>query len=379
MALQGTQVESFPFDSQADGYDVDGYPVYDRAVGARVLRSVFEKFFSDGVFPNPGDALQINKGTGLNVTVQPGIFIIKGAMGGIPAGSDPLQIKLSDSASQGSIAYGIMLRYDENADARTLSIRAVAGTASSTPQPPAPDRSTPGVYEYRLGYVSVPNGATDLSGATVTNEKGTSVCPYAAPFEEIDVSGLVHDFQLEAEAVIDDLRRQSGQSLANVQQFIADNMEFVQSAIDGTTAGNLQNQINELEQSTINEDALDSRYFQFAASSPDLPNVLTLVKNSIGHDELKNGCIEADNMTVGAVTPEVLGPYIDVEGGISSFAQSVALARDISILHFDSALGSLTSDQKQDLVIVWDFPSDASQTSGDYDSGSLKYYCVIGG
>ena len=64
-----TRVDSFPFDSRADGYDADGYPVYDRAVGASLLRSTFAKFFSDGVFPSPGDALQIAKDYGRHIGV----------------------------------------------------------------------------------------------------------------------------------------------------------------------------------------------------------------------------------------------------------------------------------------------------------------------
>lgn len=155
-----TRVESFPFDSKADGYDADGYPVYDRAVGAAMLRSVFEKYFSDGVFGEPADALQIKKAaTGLAVTINPGIFIINGAMGGWRTSSDPATITLTQSAPQGNTAYGIMLRYDENdteGTGRSLSVRVVAGDAASSPQPPAPDQTSPGVMEYRLGYVVVP-------------------------------------------------------------------------------------------------------------------------------------------------------------------------------------------------------------------------------
>lgn len=233
------RVESFPFDSKADGYDADGYPVYDRAVGALTLRTVFRQFFSDGVFGTPADALQISKGDGgLRVNVAPGVFIIRGAMARVGDGDEPVTLTLSDTPPKGNVAYGIMLRYDENDTAsigRSLSLVAVAGEASSDPQPPAPDQSTPGICEYRLGYVTVPSGATDLSGATVANEKGLAVCPYAAPFDTIDVSAIVEDARAQAQEAVDAF-------LVYAQQYY----DLIASAIDDTTAGYLMGLINDI-------------------------------------------------------------------------------------------------------------------------------------
>ena len=232
------RLESFPFDSRADGYDADGYPVYDRAVGAALLRTVFRQFFTDGVFGTPANALQISKGaSGLNITVNPGVFIIRGAMGAVPDG-DPMEVQLSATPPQGNIAYGVMLHYDENDSGdigRSLSIRIVAGDASSNPQPPAPDQTSPGICEYRLGYVTVPSGATDLSGATVTNEKGLAVCPYAAPFDTIDVSAIVEDARNQAQEAVDAF-------LVYAQQYY----DLIASAIDDTTAGYLMGLINDI-------------------------------------------------------------------------------------------------------------------------------------
>lgn len=231
------RLESFPFDSKADGYDADGYPVYDRAVGARMLRKTFEQFFKDGVFGTPADALQIAKGDGgLYIKVKPGIFIIKGAMGGVV--EDDLPILLDTAAPQGNTAYGVMLHYDETDTAntgRSLSIRVVRGDASASPQPPAPEQSSPGVHEYRLGYVTVPSGATDLSAAVVTNEKGMSTCPYAAPFDEIDLSEVVEDARNQAQEVTDAF-------LVYAQHYY----DLVASAIDDTTAGYLMEMINNI-------------------------------------------------------------------------------------------------------------------------------------
>lgn len=248
-------MESFPFDSKADGYDADGYPVYDRAVGASMLRSTFAKFFTNGVFPSPGNALQIGKGTsGLTVTIQPGIAIIDGAMGGVE-GDDPITLTLDTSSPQGNVCYGIMLRYDNTDERRSLYFNVVRGDAAAEPSPPAPDQSSPEVFELRLGYAVLQSNATDMSAATVVNEKGLEVCPYAAPFMEVDLSQVVSDAKNQAseiladytKAIKDDMRlfndnvREDLQELAD---YIERNKDFVDSALDDTTAGYLQEQIN---------------------------------------------------------------------------------------------------------------------------------------
>lgn len=231
MADELVRVESFPFDSVLSGYDDFGYPVYDRAVGARTLGTSLSKIFTDGVFGTPANALQIGKAEeGLAVTVQPGVFIIEGRMGGV--WDEPITITLEDSAPQGQFAYALMLRYDNTDDRRSCYIRVAKSTASSNPVPPSPE-SGPSYKEYRLGYVVVPNGATDMTNATVTNEKGTSVCPYTAPFESLDLSEVVNDAREQAQEVTDAF-------LTYAQQYY----DVVAGALDGTEVGKLMDLIN---------------------------------------------------------------------------------------------------------------------------------------
>ena len=271
-----TRMQSFPFDSKFDGYDSDGYPVYDRAVGASLLRETFSKFFTNGVFPSPGTALNIGKAdSGLAVTIQPGLAIMNGAMGGIE-GEDPITLTLDTEPPQGNVCYSVFVRYDNTSDCRSLYFRTARGEPSSSPQPPSPDTGHPEVYEFRLGYVTVASNSTDLSTATVTNEKGTSICPYAAPFEEIDVSGVIEDTKQSALDALNDL-----------ESYIETNKEFIDSAIDGTVAGNLQAQINELSSQISNFDisnSVDNVTIEYTKEYGDDSSKLRVRKGSIGVD-----------------------------------------------------------------------------------------------
>lgn len=345
-----SRVESFPFDSRADGYDEEGYPVYDRAVGASMLRATFEKFFSDGVFPSPGNALQISKGSGLTVTVQPGIFIIRGAMGGYL--TDAHSITLDTSAPQGNVCYGVMLRYDETEQYRSCYLRVVRGDAASSPQPPDPDQSTPGVMEYRLGYVTVPTGSTDLTSATVTNEKGLEVCPYAAPFEKIDMSVVTADAMASA-----------SEALQSLLSYFEAYRGAIDAALSDEEATYLQQQINSILESMDNVDlegSVDNVTIEYAEDLPSDPEKKLRVKD-------------------GSITEDKLAMGVDKQGGLASFDNLLQVMRNIAVINFDLSIESIRSDQKVDMIVIWSFPDDATQTRGSYSSSGKYYYCEVVG
>lgn len=305
------RLESFPFDSKQDGYDDDGYPIYDRAIGADVLRQTFAKFFSDGVFPNPADTLQVSKAaSGIAVTVKPGLFIINGAMGVV---KNQTMINLVDGTQVGNVIYSILLRYDENDDKRSCYIRvANGGAGGNAPEP----EETASVKEYRLATVTVPNGATDMSGAIIKNEKGLAICPYAAPFEEIDLSEVVRDAQNQAENVLQAY-------LAYVDKYYS----LVQSAVDGTAAAELRKEIDHIKQVAINSDSLDSNYFAMQDIDEDKVNKLGLVANAIKERELSNNAVTAEKISASAVTTDKLE-----DNAVTSPKLSVDLQNKIGVL-----------------------------------------------
>lgn len=227
-----TLLEAYPFDSKFAGYDSEGYPVYDRAVDASWLREALSKIFTDGIFPDDAYALQISPGTsGLTASVSAGIAIIGGAIGGWR--DDPRTVELLSAAPQGDVICSILLRYDNNEDFRSIYLVVREGVVGAV-EPPAPVEA-PSVKELRLGYVKVPSGATDLTEATIVDERGTDVCPYATPFERLDLS-----------AIFDSVRAESDAMLGELGESIDANLALLESALDETTAGHLQNQINDL-------------------------------------------------------------------------------------------------------------------------------------
>lgn len=238
------RLQSFPFTSVYNDYDEKGRPIYDRAVGSKMLRHAFAQFFSSGIFPQPSDNLMLRRGSGFDVVVSYGEAIIDGAFGGV----DDVNGKaftLMTEPPRGSKTYAFFVRLDDNFDKRSLYIR-VAETAGSAPA--EPEAVEGAVSELRLGYVTFPSNAASVEDATLVDERGLAVCPYAAPFEDIDVSHI-----------LDEVRRTAGMELDSFMRILSDNLSFIASAIDGTAAGNLQAQINQLNMDAVRRSNLDPR------------------------------------------------------------------------------------------------------------------------
>lgn len=334
-----TLLDAFPFDSSPNlVYTNQGYPRGDRAVDAWTMRNTFRQFFSTGVFGTPANAFEISKGTGLTVTVQPGMCVIEGGMGGISEKSGPLTLTLGTGPAQGNTPYGIMLRYDDNSDVRGITVYAKKGTPGDNPTPPEPDTTSANVYELRLGYVVVPNGAGDLSNATVTNEKGLAVCPYAAPFDEIDVSSIVSD-----------VKNGGTEALSELIRYFETYREAIDAALSEEEATYLQTQINEL-------------------------------KEQIGNTDL-SGQVDGSTVVYDTKYPEHISPVLQVvldrTGSAASTETAQGILGDLADIAYEFHAAELEG-MDLDTIVTFSFPSDVKEFQGQRDESGNSYYANAG-
>lgn len=292
MSDQLTRLESFPFTSIYTGYDKTGRPVYDRAVGSKMLRQAFRQFFMDGVFPQPANNLMITKGAQYDVVIQRGEAIIDGGFGGV-VDPEGMTLTLTNEPPRGDTTFSIFVRLDDNFDKRSLYFR-VAQTVGNDPAEPEFVEGV--VKELRLGYVTLPSNAQSIEEGTIHNEKGTEVCPYASSFEKIDISAILADVMQQAQCAYDRL-----------VELIRANMDFVNSLLDDTVAGNLQAQINDLAIDAVQTSDLDERNLmvsgckvKLAPGAGDEVNIhlnddsaLEIIDNSIGEDKIDSELIDS--------------------------------------------------------------------------------------
>lgn len=335
MAEYAERLESFPFDSSQDTeYDEDGYPIYDRAVGALVLRRALGKFFSNGVFPSPGSEMEVSAGdSGLTVNVAPGSCIIDGSIGTVVNET----VLTLDTEVQGNTVYGIMVAFDNNEDRRSLYFRVAKGVPGSG-QPPEPDRTTPNIYEYRIADVTLKSGVTSVSAVDVANNKGTANWPYAAPFEEIDVDGIVADF-----------RSGATQALQDLLEYFETYRDVIDAALSEEAATHLQEQINKLEEQISNTDL---------------------------SDQVDGTTIKYD-VKLPTFTGKVLQVVLDGDGGVASSASLQAVAGDLATIAYEFHRDQLDG-MDLDSIVTYEFPDDVASSAGVWDAGGKRYYANAG-
>lgn len=219
---------SFPFDSQIIGTDEDGLPIYDRASNSEELAKWFASFFTNGIFASSGFAVTVS---GLTVSVSAGDCLINGRYG------------YENTTRRFTIAGGgampridsVVLRLDLSLDVRNIDLYIKTGTAAPSPSVPALTRNDV-VWELGIANIRVEASQTAVSQSAVTDTRlDTTRCGIVAQaMKTIDTSTYYAQIQ-------DDLAYFKNTEKAAFDAWF----ESAKNTLDGDTAGNLLNLINE--------------------------------------------------------------------------------------------------------------------------------------
>ena len=203
-------MRSFPFDNQSA-------EIQDRNVDSSIFADyLYRMIGTNGIFADIGTKCQVIAGTGMNIVVKPGEGIINGRFF-VEDEERTLAIQASESADRIDT---VVLRLSE--ENRNIDYYVLKGTAATSPTAPVLTRES-GVYELGIADIFVPKLTTSIPQYRITDTRlNTERCGVAPVFGEIDTQGLYDQYQ------------------ASLDNFL----ELVASALDETTAGNLQNQIN---------------------------------------------------------------------------------------------------------------------------------------
>lgn len=235
-------MRSFPWDSIVEAIGDDGYPILDRACSAEDLREVVETFFTNGVFMDTDQAFTVTPDEGMSVIVSPGKCLINGTVG---YETSERKLALQGPSSQDRIDT-IVLRWNANIDARLIDLYVRTGVAADVPTRPALVRNNT-VYELGIQDIYVAANAGTIVQQRMTDTRlENERCGAVLPFASIDTTTFYAQIQAAIDSQIAELQAQTDRAV-----------ELAQSAIDGTTAGNLQNQIDDLS------DTVDGNHEEF--------------------------------------------------------------------------------------------------------------------
>ena len=202
----------FPFDNAA----IDNL---DRKASSDEFAEYLEAItgMAHGVYPNPSTGLQVTAESGLSLNVGAGFCIIKGRIRRLVKDE---KITLESSEALDRIDRVVMRL---NKLERTISAAVLKGTAAVSPVPQELTRDGD-IYEIALANVRVTKLSTSVNQSQITDLRANTVlCGYMPVFGSFDTTRLFDQYQ------------------AALDQFL----ELVDSALDETTAGYLQGQIDD--------------------------------------------------------------------------------------------------------------------------------------
>lgn len=211
---------SYPFISKTTPSD----PYGDRAIDHRIERTFNKMCWSNGVFMTSADGsnLQVVANGGMTVSVMPGGCHIEGTRGyeqnkrNISIGAAHTSLKRIDR---------IVARMDDSYSVRSIEIYKKEGVPSTTPTAPELVRES-NYYEIALADIYVMPGATEISNANIVDVR-----------QDRELCGIVIP---------------AFPTPMNLESITTQYVSLLESAVNNTAAGNLQNKIEKLRVDIVN-------------------------------------------------------------------------------------------------------------------------------
>ena len=169
----------------------------DRQYDADQMSEYFDGLVSNGVYESVGGGLQVTAGTGLSVNVASGRAIVQSKW---VKNDGAYNITLTAANALLNRYTAIIIKFDlEN---RVVSITSKDGTAATSPSYPELTQNTT-VFEYALAYVYVAAGATAITQANITDNRGSATCPWITGIvDQVDTSTLFAQYQTAYQEMI---------------------------------------------------------------------------------------------------------------------------------------------------------------------------------
>lgn len=222
----------YPFNSHVD-YDEHDTPIFDRAISSIPLKNLISKLFSNGVLPNPATNLQVVAGgEGMSVIVKAGFCIINGGLK-LEEVDKTLVVQASDSTYPRIDT--VVMRWNDNDEVRACDLYIVEGTPSANPVRPTLTR-TESIYELGLADIFITKGSTTVDSFRIIDTRyDMARCGVISSISEFDTSEIYAQIQADM-----------AEFKTEEQQDFLDWFEEMKDQLSEDAAGNLQNEIDEV-------------------------------------------------------------------------------------------------------------------------------------
>ena len=197
------KLNAFPFTSKLS-YDEHGWPQLDRAVTSEVLRQIYKRYFTNGVFGiSDSTCFQVSVATGgAGVSIAPGACQIQGATG---YEENAVTLEITPNSSNLPRIDTVVARLNDNSDYRSIYFDILEGTPAVTPAAPALTQSD-SIWEIGLCNIARAAHSSVITNSNITDTRADSDrCGYVTAIQQLDTSSLYQQFQAYIQEVMDAL------------------------------------------------------------------------------------------------------------------------------------------------------------------------------
>ena len=167
----------------------------DRRYSAEEMSAIFDGVINDGVFANIGTAFKVTADGTTNI-VKVGIgrcwfnstWLLNDAI---------LPLTMPDSDVLYDRIDAIVIEINHSDYVRAGSIKVIKGKAAQSPQKPTLI-NVESLNQYAIAYVRVPAGSTTIGQQDITNNVGTSTCPYVTGILQVqNIDNIVAQWEAQ--------------------------------------------------------------------------------------------------------------------------------------------------------------------------------------
>lgn len=197
------KLNAFPFTSKLS-YDEHGWPQLDRAVTSEVLRQIYKRYFTNGVFGiSDSTCFQVSVATGgAGVSIAPGACQIQGATG---YEENAVTLEITPNSSNLPRIDTVVARLNDNSDYRSIYFDILEGTPAVTPAAPALTQSD-SIWELGLCNIARAANSSVITNSNITDTRAdSSRCGYVTAIQQLDTASLYQQFQAYIQEVQDAL------------------------------------------------------------------------------------------------------------------------------------------------------------------------------
>lgn len=178
----------------------------DRLYNADDISNYFLKLISNGVFATPANAMQVQAGSGMTVSVSAGWGFINCKW----LNNDSAYNLTLDAAD---IALNridrVVMRLNADSSLRNMELAIIKGAPAATPTAPGLTRVAGGIWELSLAQIYIAANATEITQANITDERpNTALCGFVTGLiDQIDTTNLFAQYNAAFNAWFEDLQQ----------------------------------------------------------------------------------------------------------------------------------------------------------------------------